>query len=380
MNLLVWLFFLLFISYAVFTLVLSLAWYSIRSFSTQSEKLFKDNQLIISVLIPIRNEADNILFLLNDLKTQSLDNQLFEIIVIDDHSDDLTCSIIENFINHNTLNIKLLKLDDSKQGGKKSALAQGIASSSGELLVTTDGDCRVQTDWLALIAHFYTKFRPKLISLAVTFTNERNFFEQMQTVEFASLVASGAATLQLGFPTMCNGANLAYQKSAFYAVDGFAGSQQIASGDDEFLMHKIAQKFPQEIYFLKNPQTIVHTQAQKNWTNFYNQRKRWGSKWPHYQDIKIKLLAMYIFLINFSVLLSVILGLSGFLDLKLVLLGVGLKIIPEWLFLGSFLQYLNKIKFILLIPLVQIIYPFYVVLFGLASQSKQYFWKGRKVS
>ena len=52
--------------------------------------------------------------------------------------------------------------------------------------------------------------------------------------------------------SMCNGANLAYEKKAFYEVNGFAGIDHIASGDDMLLMHKIWKKYPDRVHYLKS--------------------------------------------------------------------------------------------------------------------------------
>ena len=51
---------------------------------------------------------------------------------------------------------------------------------------------------------------------------------------------------------MCNGANLAYEKQLFYQVDGFTGIDTIASGDDMLLMNKVAEKYPQQLGFVKS--------------------------------------------------------------------------------------------------------------------------------
>ena len=86
---------------------------------------------------------------------------------------------------------------------------------------------------------------------------------------------------------MCNGANLAYERKLFYEVDGFAGIDHIASGDDMLLMHKIAKKYPGKIYYLKSVDAIVSTHPMQSWKQFFNQRIRWASKATHYDDKRI---------------------------------------------------------------------------------------------
>jgi cellulose synthase/poly-beta-1,6-N-acetylglucosamine synthase-like glycosyltransferase len=251
--------------------------------------------------------------------------------------------------------------------------------ASGSLILTTDGDCRVGPDWVASVVAMYEKTGAKLISGPVTFQREKLLTDYLQTVEFSSLIGSGASSMAMGVASMCNGANLAYQKSIFEEVEGFKGNEHIASGDDEFLMHKIATKYPKDLYFLKSPQAIVQTVAHKNWSGFYGQRKRWASKWKHYNNPLTIALAIYVFSCNASLVILPLLGLLGILSWKLVGVLFILKWVPEWLFIGGVLSFLKKLTSIPFIPLVQILYPFYVTLFGLVAQKPTYLWKDRRL-
>lgn len=214
----------------------------------------------------------------------------------------------------------------------------------------------------------------------VTFTSEKNLFDTLQTVEFSSLIGSGACTMALGFPTMCNGANLCYVKEVFTEVGGFTGVDHLASGDDEFLMHKIADRYPDGVRFLKSPVAIVRTQAHQSWSAFYNQRKRWASKWRAYTSYWPSLLAVFVFLSNAAPVLAVLGWLTGFLNGNTALVVISLKVVPEFLFLRQILVFLQKKSSVGAIPLTQLLYPLYVLFFGLAAQRKGYVWKGRKLS
>ena len=172
-------------------------------------------------------------------------------------------------------------------------------------------------------------------------------------------------------PNMCNGANIAYTKAVFEEVKGFAGNEHLASGDDEFLMHKIATVYPDKVIFNMDENAIVYTKSQPDFSHFYQQRKRWASKWKYYKDWKVGVLAVFIFAVNLGMIYSI---------LTYNYLNLILKCLPEFVFLCliiSYLGYKDKIKYI---PIVQIIYPFYVVFFGIISQGKGYNWKGRKLS
>ncbi|MCE6987579.1 glycosyltransferase [Dyadobacter sp. CY323] len=370
---LIWLFV---ASYAVFTFVLTIFWKRIKPAQDRPDI----SDIFISVVIPVRNEAANIGFLLQDLISQTLPLSQFEVLVMDDGSTDETASIVETFAQTTECNIKLIALPNTKTTSpKKRAIETAISQAKGTLIVTTDGDCRAKAGWLLAIATYYRQTGAKLISSPVTFTAETSLTDHLQTVEFASLIGSGASAISAGYPSLCNGANLAYEKKAFLEVGGFEGVKHIASGDDEFLMHKIAARYPDGVYFLKNQNAVVSTGPHKHWSAFFRQRKRWASKWKHYQSKTPLILAIYVFTCNFSMIVSLLLWLSGQLNGQAFLFLLGLKCIPEWLFLGSILRFLQKPKSIFYIPVTQVIYPFYVCFFGLAAQKPEYEWKGRKL-
>ncbi|MDZ7936375.1 MAG: glycosyltransferase [Emticicia sp.] len=361
----------------------------------------------ISVIIPVRNEAKNILFLLQDLEKQTYPKHKFEVIIADDDSTDDTLKIVQAFQKNTSINLIINQLPPktNNTSPKKRAIDSSIKLASGQLITTTDGDCRVSEHWLETIANFQAQSGAYLVSCAVTFNNatfERNaaryaqallprpyslihsfahsLITNSQIIEFASLVGSGACAMFIQKPNMCNGANLTYLKSVFYEVNGFAGNEDLASGDDEFLMHKIAAKYPDKVKFLKDPSTIVETNAHSSWQSFYNQRKRWASKWKHYNNWQTTALAVFVFVANLVVPLAFSFWIFDFISTKNLFFVFTLKFSAEFIFLSLIISFLRKKSLIWLIPFVQIIYPMYVVFFGLVAQKQgEYLWKGRKL-
>ena len=362
--------------YALFTLTLWVTW--LRMPTVQTTSPVTDGPLM-TVVIPIRNEADNILNLLDDLSRQTYTR--FEVIVADDSSTDQTLAIVQAYAQTAPFALRPLALADERTASpKKRAITQSIALATGDLIVTTDGDCRVGPGWLATLADFYSQTSAKLLSGPVTFTAERSVFDALQTVEFSSLIGSGACTMALGLPTMCNGANLCYVKEVFTEVGGFAGVDHLASGDDEFLMHKIAARYPGGVRFLKNPEATVRTGPHQSWGGFYHQRKRWASKWRAYASYLPSLLAVFVFLSNAAPVVAVVGWWLNFLNGNAALLVIGLKLVPEFLFLRQILVFLQKKSVVKIIPLTQLLYPLYVLFFGLVAQGKGYKWKGRTLN
>lgn len=371
--------------YALFTTLLWRTWLRLPVFQPANTTLPLP---FITVIIPVRNEAQNLPHLLNDLCGQTYDR--FEVIVADDSSTDETLAIANQFVAHASFPLRPLPLSDIRTASpKKRAISESIAIATGTLIVTTDGDCRVGPRWLESIARFYAETGAKLISGPVTFTRsldheqtnrtETNVFDALQTVEGSSLIGSGACTLALGFPTMCNGANLCYEKQTFLDVGGFAGVDHLASGDDELLMHKMARRYPAGIRFLKSADALVRTGPHTSWRSFYHQRKRWASKWRAYESYGPSVLAVFVFLSNAAVPLAGLSWLLGWVSGPVALLTVALKGLPEFLFLRQILLFLQKRSAVRWIPLTQILYPFYVLFFGLTAQGKGFDWKGRRL-
>ncbi len=370
--------FLLIGSYTLFTLLLYVTWNRIRPPATGQSSLQAAGTPLISVIIPVRNESDHIADLLDDLARQTLPPEQFEVLVVDDASTDDTAGRVLAFTGTSGLDLTLLPLPETETASpKKRAITSAIAICRGGIVVTTDGDCRVPPGWLRAHLDAYAPPGIQLVAGPVTFTREERLTDYLQTVEFSSLIGSGACAIAAGKPAMCNGANLSYRKTAFEAVGGFGDTVRIASGDDELLMHRISAAFPRSVAFLKDRSALVHTRPHHSWRSFFDQRKRWASKWKFYRSAAPRLLAVYIFTVNAVLLSALPLTLTGHLSGYTLAALTLLKILPEWLFISTVLRFLGKPHCIPVIPLVQLFYPVYVTLFGVAGQAKTYQWKGR---
>ena len=337
-------------------------------------------EISLSVIIPVRNEAANIEALLNDISNQTYPKNTFEVIVVDDSSDDETVAIVKRFQEKNLLNLRLILLSEkSVASPKKRAIETAIKVANGVLIITTDGDCRVGEKWLETIEAKYIESNAKMLSGPVIFSSQNDWLSVFQAIEFGSLIGTGACLIKAGFPTMCNGANLSFEKSVFLEVNGYEGIDSIASGDDELLMAKIAQKYPDKIVFINQKEAIVTTKPQPTLNAFYQQRIRWASKWNVNKRISTMVVAMFVFTVNFSIILSVIFWFLNLISNVQFVISLSLKFIPEFVFLSSINSFLRQKKLNIFIPLVQVFYPFYVIIFGLLAQKKGYTWKARKL-
>jgi poly-beta-1,6-N-acetyl-D-glucosamine synthase len=366
------------ISFCLFTyniglLFLLKGWLKIPVFKSN----FKNPSVKVSVVIVVRNEEKNISKLLQSIDSQTYKKNIFEVIIVDDNSNDQTIEIINKYLEQSRLPCKIILLGEVNQlGRKKIAITKAVKEAMGTLILLTDGDCFMGPNWIENYVNYYQSTNCKFISGPVTFLTS-TFFERLQIVEFASLIGTGAASIQLGQPNMCNGANLAFEKEAFEAVNGYQGFENQPSGDDEFLMYKINEKFKGKIGFLKSVEAITITNAQQSLNAFYNQRKRWASKWDQHKNFKTTLLAIFIFLVNFASILIPIFFILG-LPINILLILLGLRLAIEWVLMGDILSFLGHSKLRILIPLVQLIYPIYIFTVAIGTLSKSYTWKGRK--
>ncbi len=367
----------LLLGYILFTGVLYVAWKKIPVYVRDEKK--QNNFTSVSVLISVRNESGRIEALLSDLAGQTYPAENFEVLIIDDHSQDDTVSLAQSFIERTSLNISLVRMPEGLEG-KKNAISGGIEKARGKLIVTTDGDCRVKPRWLETLEGFYREHKVKMITGGVCFEEGKNSREKILALEFASLVGSGAATLSMGYPSMCNGANLAYEKQAFVEVNGYKDSEGQASGDDEFLMHKIYRRYPGQVAFLKHKDSIVETEAPVSWKAFFEQRRRWASKWESYTYTHVKLLALFIFGSNLAVVINFFLCFLKSYPLDLFLIFLIFKFMLEFLFLRSVLVYFGRKVEIWTFLITETVYPFYVVLFALLGRTGKYNWKNREIS
>jgi poly-beta-1,6-N-acetyl-D-glucosamine synthase len=328
----------------------------------------------VSIIMAVRNEAENIALLLNDLSKQSYPNQLLEIIIVDDHSSDKTVESIKHFIKDDFVKFSLIQLEDSQ--GKKAAIARAIDHTTHDIILSTDGDCRAGTDWVKSMISCFSGENVQLVSGPVRLFPADTLFARMQSIEFSSLICAGAATLTLGWPTMANAANFAFRKAAFKKVSGHL-SPTISSGDDVFLLHKIAGHYNNGVKFCRDQRAIIDTIPAASLSSFYQQRKRWAGKWQFYQDIPTKLLAVFIFLVNLTVLLLPVLALVNVVNWVLVANLFVVKFAFEFWYLRAMQKFFKTTfkgyEFIVL----AIIYPVYVTFMAIAGLFGEYQWKGR---
>jgi cellulose synthase/poly-beta-1,6-N-acetylglucosamine synthase-like glycosyltransferase len=380
---------LLFVVYAALLVYYRMAWQQLPAPPPLTQP-----STAITIIIPARNEEAAIGNCLNSIIRQHYPAHLLQIIVADDFSTDRTAAIVRTF---DGKNVQLLQLSDfvtdPLNSYKKKAIELAIAQSTGELIVTTDADCTVPPLWLQTIVAFYEKERPAFIAAPVSFLPSPSgeglgvrLLKIFQALDFMTLQGITGASVHKKMHTMCNGANLAYERSAFYEVDGFKNIDHIASGDDMLLMHKIYERYPERVLFLKSRDAIVQTAPVQTIRQFFNQRIRWASKADKYTDKRIFPVLLLVYLFNVLLLILPIIAVfahSSFVILHspfvFWLLLLTLKTIAELYFLYPVAKFFNKTILLWWFPLAQPFHILYTVIAGWLGKFGNYTWKGRNV-
>lgn len=335
----------------------------------------------ISVIIPARNEEENMRDCLESVLNQSYPNNRFEVIVVDDFSTDGTAEIVKTFSGKN---VRLISLSDQLEDGeinsyKKKAIEVAIQNATGDLIITTDADCIASPKWLETIASFYQKNNSAFIAAPVTFYEEDSFLKIFQSLDFMTLQGITGASVHKKFHSMCNGANLAYEKKVFAEVNGFKDIDHIASGDDMLLMHKIFKKYPDRVHFLKSSKAVVRTKAAETLLEFFNQRIRWASKADKYSDKRITAVLFLVYFLNVWILFLGICSMFNAAVSTTFIIALIIKTIVELLFLYPVTKFFNKVKLLWWFPAAQPFHILYTVIAGWLGKFGSYKWKERKV-
>lgn len=324
-----------------------------------------------SIVVPFRNEAENLPLLLESFSKLNYPTDLFEVILVDDASDS------KFQISDIQFQISIIDTIRVSNSPKKDAITTAMQIVKNNWIITTDADCIVNKNWLLTLDHYIQTHEVSMIAGAVTYNGNNSFLHHFQQLDLASLQGATMGSFGIGKGFMCNGANFAYTKSLFEELNGFEENNAIASGDDVFLLQKAIAKFPKKVHYLKSKNNIVLTKPVDNWKSLFYQRVRWASKTTSYQSQFGKLLGLVVFSGNLVCILGFefwILGAFPFLNIALLFFS---KFIIDSILIYKTNQFLtkNKIRYLVLSSLF---YPFFSVSVALYAAFGKYEWKGRK--
>ena len=230
-------------------------------------KLFTKKDTIpttsFTIVVPFRNEAENLPKLLYTISNLNYPKELFEVILVDDESEEVfsaQCSVFS---------LQVVKNIRRSNSPKKDAIETAIAIAKNEWIITTDADCLVQKDWLNSFDELIQEKDLKMIASGVCYVPKSGFLHAFQTLDFLSLQGATIGSFGILKPFMCNGANFAYAKTFFEELNGFQGNEKIASGDDVFLLQKAILSAPKKVGVLYAKESIVATKSGGSWSELF---------------------------------------------------------------------------------------------------------------
>ena len=335
-----------------------------------------------SIIIPYRNEAENLDRLFKSLTHLNYPRNKYEIILVNDQSTDDSLQLAKNFKAEFThLNIHLIENKRKTNSPKKDAILTAIEKAKFEYIVSTDADCVVPVKWLQCFDENIQSTGSKMIAGPVGFIQpaaiRKPYFQNFEEMDFMSLQATTVGSFGIEKAFMCNAANICYRKENFQEQKVFEQNKEIASGDDVFLLQKM-RKNNIEISFIKSPVAVVHTSYQKSIKNLINQRIRWAAKTSSYVSIFGKFTGLIVFVMNLSLLVFTGLTFLNLFPAQFLLLVFLMKFNADFILIYKSVKFLKREQLMRHYLWCSIAYPFFSVYVAFLSLFSGYEWKGRR--
>jgi poly-beta-1,6-N-acetyl-D-glucosamine synthase len=328
----------------------------------------------ISVIIPVRNEEENISACLESLAGQSLHRDRFEVIVVDDFSSDKTVALGETFRKR----FRAFSIIRNAEGkyGKKSALEAGVNAAQGEIIAVTDGDCIVPPGWLAQIDRVFREKNPLLVTGKVSYKKTGRAWRHLLQAEQCALQIVSAGMMELHLPLLCSGANMAYRKDFFLQSGGYANDPYV-SGDDVLLMQKAYRTDPERIYFLPIRDEGVETAAATGISNSIKQRARWISKWKAVSLAHARIFSALVLFTNMLLVGTAVLALANPAYISLFFISILGKTAVDVLLLSLTVSLFHEPWLLVLVPAGELVYPLLALTASITGLTGKIAWKDR---
>ncbi|MEP5338401.1 MAG: glycosyltransferase [Algibacter sp.] len=366
--------FLITIIYSVLIGCFIIGFDKIKSFNLENIKA----KTKFTVIIPFRNEADNLPALLQSIEAFEYPKPHFEIIFVDDASIDHSVKTINKwFADNSQADIQIIKNERKTNSPKKDAITTAINHSKNDWILTTDADCILPQYWLNSFNEYIQKTNTICIAAPVTYNATNTFLSQFQLLDFLSLQGATIGGFGIKKPFLCNGANFGYKKDAFHQLNGFEGNTNIASGDDIFLLEKVLKHDPKQLHYLKSKHAIVTTKPQQSVKTLIAQRLRWASKTSHYNNPFGKITGLIVLLMNAFIIAITIYSFLGFFNIKTLLYILCIKLNIDFLLIYKTALFFNQKAVLKSYLFAMLIYPLFSVYIAFISTFKSYTWKDR---
>ena len=352
-------------SIIILLLVNVLIIFSLKRMNQKSKK--ETDYVNISVIIAARNEAENIPDLIKSLKDLDYPEKLFEIIIVDDNSNDGTLDMLNNYSNSSN-NLSVFSLEKDLASGKRNALSIGISKSKYKNIMITDADCRPEKNWLKSYSEFFSNDFNFLFGVA-SFYQHKDIVNKISCFENLRNSILSFSMALIGLPYSAAARSFGFTKTAFDSIGGYTGTIDTISGDDDLLLREAVKK-NKKIGVVTNNNSAVYSESKRNLVEYFQQKAR-HTQTSFFYLIKHKLLLGFWHLLNlfflFSPILMIINPLFGILFPS--------KLIMDLAIVKSFQKKFGYKFAVYDVLYLQIIYELFLIVHFINARFSKVQWK-----
>lgn len=323
----------------------------------------------MTIVVAARNESDRIEACLEALLAQDVP---CPIVVVDDHSEDDTARKVRAF----GPRVTLLRLGVGE--GKKAAITEAVRHIGTDWLLLTDADTIVPPGWARSMGSCMTDTCGYVVG-PVWMEEHPGLLHAMIRLEWAGLMGIARGAIGVGQPTSACGSSVAFRKAAFEAVNGYQGVAHLASGDDELLMHRIADATDWSVAFCPDPSATVLAGAPATAADFLGQRIRWVSKAGHYERAWHVTMNVGIWLFFLLLLVGTLLAVALPSWQPWVAAAWGVKLVSEIALLGQSVVFYGRPVLLLAWIPSQLLHLVYVLAVSAMGVRGGFRWKSRAI-
>lgn len=350
-----------------------------RLIRLQKVKRNEYNPKLISIVVSFKNEEKNLKPFISEITKQHYPKDKFELIMIDDCSDDQSYNLAEHQLSNSDITYQLHQQTSHK--GKKHNLGFAIQKSNGEIIVTTDADVLYRNpNWLSTINTYFSNQKTDLLIMPIDYIDSKTILGTFQILENIALTAYTIGFSGINKPFLCNGANLAFTKNSFHAVNGYQSHSHISSGEDVFLLEDIKKLKDSEIRYGLSKELIVYTNTQNTLKDLFNQRVRWAYKAKYNSNTINSSLGLLIILSNLIFLAWFVALVKQSVFIPYLSIFALAKVFFDFLLLFLASSFLNRTRILVGLVFFESIYWLYALIIGTCSLFWKPNWKGKRIS
>jgi len=337
----------------------------------------KTNRPFVSVLIPARNEEENIGECLTSLMKQDYPEDKYEIVVVNDRSTDNTYEVIKGF----HTNVVCLNIEFLPEGmvGKQHAVKQGLEICKGELILNTDADCVLPPSWISKIVDSFDEHTGFVAGMVTTAEKGQraSLFAKLQALDLIYLMNFAIGCIGWGKPTSCLGNNITYRKQVLDDIGGYE-SLGYTMTEDAALIQAVGKRTNWKVDVALHEDAVITTKPVEKLKALYRQRSRWilGGRDTQTKTIVFLQLALW-----FNLALLALFPLSFFVNVRLPIIVFGtfiVKLLIDFILCFPLARKIRRLDLLKWMLPYEAFLIFYSVLIGFGTLfARKVTWKGQ---